>query len=156
MLPPLTSPRWLPGRAAAVALGTWLAVGLAALCFAASSAPLATTNQGLADWLVAHHYTSGLAGYWQSNSTTVDSGGKVLVAPINYQATGPWTWESPASWYQSGQRQANFVVAVTDPTTSGVISAAAARQSFGPPAHQYQVGQYVVLVYNYNLLTRLS
>jgi hypothetical protein len=156
MLPPLASPRWLPGRAAAVALGTWLAVGLAALCFAASSAPLATTNQGLADWLVAHHYTSGLAGYWQSNSTTVDSGGKVLVAPIDYQATGPWTWESPASWYQSGQRQANFVVAVTDPTTSGVISAAAARQSFGPPAHEYQVGQYVVMVYNYNLLTRLS
>ena len=156
MLPPLASVRWLPGRAAAVALGAWLAVGLAALCFAASWAPLATTNQGLADWLVAHHYTNGVAGYWQSSSTTVDSGGKVLVAPISYQATAPWNWESAAIWYQPSDRKANFVVAVNNPTTSGVISAAAARRSFGRPAHQYQVGQYVVMVYNYNLLTRLG
>jgi hypothetical protein len=156
MLPPLASVRWLPGRAAAVALGAWLAVGLAALCFAASLAPLPTTNQGLADWLVAHHYTNGLAGYWQSNSTTVDSGGKVLVSPISYQATEPWSWESPAIWYQPSERRANFVVAVTDPNTSGLISAAAAQRSFGRPAHQYQVGPYVVMVYNYNLLTRLG
>jgi hypothetical protein len=156
MLPPLASGRWLPGRAAAVALGAWLAVGLAALCFAASSAPLATTNQGLANWLVAHHYTNGLAGYWQANSTTVDSGGKVLVAPINYLATGPWNWESPATWYQPSARRANFVVAVADPTASGVVTTATAQRSFGRPARQYQVGRYVVMVYDYNLLTRLS
>jgi len=45
---------------------------------------------------------------------------------------------------------------VADPTAPGVITTAAARRSFGRPAHQYQVGQYVVMVYNYNLLTRLS
>jgi hypothetical protein len=157
MLPPLASSvRWLPAPALVAALGAWLAAGLAALCFAASWAPAVTTNQGLADWLVAHHYTSGVAGYWQSSSTTVASGGKVMVVPISYQATTPWRWESEASWYQPGSRRANFVVAVADPTASGVITTAAARRSFGRPAHQYQVGQYVVMVYDYNLLTRLS
>src|ERR1700735_689955 len=157
MLPPLASSvRWLPGRTLVAALAAWLAAGLAALCFAASWAPAVTTNQELADWLVAHHYTSGVAGYWQSSSTTVASGGKVMVAPISYQATTPWHWESQDSWYQPGSRRANFVVAVADPTASGVITEAAARRSFGRPAHQYQVGQYVVMVYDYNLLTRLS
>ena len=157
MLPPLASSvRWLPGRALVPALAAWLAAGLAALCFAATWAPAVTTNQALADWLVAHHYTSGVAGYWQASSTTVASGGKVMVAPISYQATAPWRWESQAGWYQPGNRRANFVVAVADPAASGVITTAAARQSFGRPAHQYQVGQYVVMVYDYNLLTRLS
>ena len=157
MLPPLASSmRWLPAPALVAALGAWLAAVLAALCFAASWAPATTTNQELADWLVAHHYTSGVAGYWQSSSTTVASGGKVMVAPISYQATAPWRWESQASWYQPGSRRANFVVAVADPTAPGVITTAAARRSFGRPAHQYQVGQYVVMVYDYNLLTRLG
>ena len=84
------------------------------------------------------------------------SGGKVMVAPISYQATTPWKWESQASWYQPGSWRANFVVAVADPTAPGVITEGAARLSFGRPAHQYQVGQYVVMVYDYNLLTRVS
>ena len=161
MLPPLVSARWpavrwLRGRAAAVALGGWLAVGLAALCFAASQPQAPPTNQPLADWLVAHHYTDGLAGYWQSNATTVASGGKVQVTPITYQATGQWSWESAADWYQASDRRADFVVAEADPTATGVITTASALRSFGPPAHQYQVGQYVVMVYDYNLLTRLG
>jgi hypothetical protein len=148
--------RRLPGRAAALALGTWLAVGLAALCFAASQPQAPPTNQGLANWLVAHHYTDGLAGYWQSNATTVASGGKVQVTPIAYQATGQSSWESAADWYQAGDRRADFVVAVADPTATGVVTTAAALRSFGRPAHQYQVGPYVVMVYDYNLLTRLG
>ena len=148
--------RWRPGRAAAIALGAWLAVGLAALCFAAGQPPAAPTNQGLANWLVGHHYTDGVAGYWQSNATTVASGGQVLVTPITYQANGQWRWESPADWYQASDRRADFVVAVADPTATGVITTATAVRSFGPPARQYQVGQYVVMVYDYNLLTRLG
>jgi hypothetical protein len=156
MLPPLASARWLPGWVAVSALGVWLAAGLAALCVAATWAPAVTTNQQLADWLVTHHYTNGVAGYWQSSSTTVASGGKVLVAPISYSATAPWRWESVDAWYEPDKRRANFVVTVPDPTAQGVITTAAARRSFGRPAHQYVVGQYVVMVYNYNLLSRLS
>jgi hypothetical protein len=164
MLPPLASARRLPGWAAgravgwaaAGALATWLTVVLATLCYSASWGPLTTTNQGLADWLVAHHYTDGVAGYWQANSTTVDSGGQVLVAPIAYQAARPWRWESPANWYQPSGHRATFVVAVADPTAPGVVTVTAARKEFGAPIHEYQVGRYVVMVYGYNLLTRLG
>jgi hypothetical protein len=156
MLPPLLPARRLPGRAAAIALATWLAAGLAALCIAASTAPAPLTNEVVASWLVAHHYTDGLAGYWQSNATTVDTGGKVSVAPITDAASRPWHWESAAVWYEPGQRRANFVIAVDPTVGGGGISPAAARHAFGRPAHQYQVGHDVVMVYNYNLLTRLG
>jgi hypothetical protein len=156
MLPPLLPARWLPGRVAAIALATWLAAGLAALCIAASSTPVPLTNENVASWLVAHHYTDGLAGYWQSNATTVDTGGKVSVAPITDAASRPWHWESEAVWYEPGHRRANFVIAVDPTVGGGGISPAAARHAFGRPAHQYKVGHYVVMVYKYNLLTRLG
>jgi hypothetical protein len=156
MLPPLVPARWLPGRAAAIALAAWLAAGLAALCIAASATPVPLTNESVASWLVAHHYTDGLAGYWQSNATTVDTGGQVMVAPITNQASRPWHWESAAVWYEPSQRRANFVIAIDSTVEGGGVSPAAARHAFGRPAHQYQIGDYVVMVYDYNLLTRLG
>ena len=156
MLPPLVPARWRPGRWAAPALVAWLAAGLAALCVAATWLPLGPPNQDLATWLVDHHYTEGLAGYWQANATTVTSGGKVLVAPIKLGSTAVWRWEASSDWYDPSQRQANFIVAVTDPAGQGGISASSARKSFGRPAHQYHVGKYVIMVYNYNLLTRVT
>ena len=42
----------------------------------------------LAGWLTAHGYTEGLAAYWQASSTTVDSGGKTIVAPVTDQGDG--------------------------------------------------------------------
>src|SRR6516162_2397022 len=156
MLPPLVPARWRPGRVAVPALAAWLAAGLAALCFAATWLPLGPPNQDLATWLVDHHYTEGLAGYWQANATTVTSGGKVLVAPIKLGSTAVWRWEASSDWYDPSQRQANFIVAVTDPAGQGGISASSARKSFGRPAHQYHVGKYVIMVYNYNLLTRVT
>ncbi len=157
MLPPLVPARWRAYRVGVPLLAAWLAAGLAALCFAATWAPLGPPNQQLADWLSGHGYTEGLATYWQANETTVTSGGKVRVAPITSQATSVRRWESSISWYDPSRRRANFVVAMTDPNSGlGALSTAAARKSFGRPAHQYQVGQYVVMVYDYNLLTRLA
>jgi hypothetical protein len=113
--------------------------------------------QALANWLAGHHYAEGLADYWQADATTVTSGGKVLVAPISDQAAAVWSWESSASWYEPSRQRANFVIAVTDPAPGqGGLSTATVRESFGRPAQQYQVEQYVIMVYNYNLLTRLS
>jgi hypothetical protein len=161
VLPPLVPARWLawrPARAVVpAALAAWLAAGLAALCFAASWAPMKPPNQALADWLVGHHYTEGLATYWQANSTTVTSGGKVLVAGVATDGTRVRRWETSASWYDPAHRQANFVIAATDPgATLGALSVSTARAAFGRPAHQYQVGKYVVMVYGYNLLTRVQ
>jgi len=156
MLPPLVPARWRPGRWAVPALAAWLAAGLAALCFAATWLPLGPPNQDLATWLVDHHYTEGLAGYWQANATTVTSGGKVLVAPLKLGSPAVWRWEASSDWYDPSKRQANFIVAVTDPAGQVGISTSSARKSFGRPAHQYHVGRYVIMVYNYNLLTRVT
>jgi len=152
----LAPARWRPARVVAPLLAAWLACSLAALCYAATWAPLAPPYQSLANWLVAHDYTEGLAAYWQSNSTTVTSGGKVLVAPITAQATAVRPWESSISWYVP-PRQANFVIAGAHPSGSeGGLSTATVRKRFGRPAHEYQVGQFVIMVYDYNLLTKLG
>jgi hypothetical protein len=157
MLPPLVPARWRPRRVAVPALAAWLAAGLAALCFAATWAPMAPPDQALANWLAGHRYTEGLAAYWQANATTVTSGGMVLVAPVTAQATEARHWEASASWYDPSRRNANFVIAVADTSASpGGLSIAAVRRQFGRPARQYLVGQNVIMVYDYNLLTRLG
>ena len=39
---------------------------------------------GLARFLEGHDLTRGLAGYWNADSTTLDSRGRVVVAPVKY------------------------------------------------------------------------
>jgi hypothetical protein len=138
-------------------LGAWLAVSLAALCWAATWAPLAPTNATLATWLTDHGYTEGLAGYWQANSTTVDSGGKVIVAPVSASGTAVRHWETLADWYDPATHRADFVVAMVNPNgPGGGLRVSAERDFFGRPAHVYRVGPYVIMVYRYNLLSKLS
>jgi hypothetical protein len=156
-------PGLLPDRARAArrallpAGGAWLAAGLAALCYAAAGAPVAAENMPLAGWLTAHGYTEGLAAYWQASSTTVDSGGKTLVAPVTDQGTAVYAWEADAAWYDPGTRRANFVVAMENPAgPAGGIAVSAGQEFFGRPAHTYRVDGYVIMVYRYNLLIRLA
>jgi len=169
MLPPLLPARWWDadperpkrsGRPATVVfsvLGVWLAAGLAALCFAASWAPLAPPQQQLATWLASHHYTEGLAAYWQANSTTVVTGGQVLLRPVTPQADVVRHWETSSAWYDPAQSRADFVIAASDPSVPpGGLSIPTVRKRFGQPAREYTVGPYVVMVYDYNLLTRLG
>ena len=136
-------------------LAVWLAASLAALCFAATWTPLGPPNQQLADWLSGHGYTEGLATYWQADETTVTSDGKVLIPPVTSAANSVRRWESSIDWYKPAHRNANFVVAMTDPNF-GALSPKTVRKAFGRPAHPYQVGDYVVMVYDSNLLTRLA
>jgi hypothetical protein len=158
VLPGLVPERWHPARVVVPVVAVWLACGLAALCYAASWAPLPPPDQALASWLAGHGYTDGLAAYWQANDTTVTSGGKVLVAPINAQATAVRPWEAWINWYEPNLRQADFVIAVSNPsaTPGGGLSPARVRKHFGHPAHVYDVGPYVIMAYNYNLLTKLG
>ena len=166
MLPPLLPARWWdtsseqrssrPATVVFSLLGIWLAAGLAALCFAASWAPLAPPQQQLATWLAGHHYTEGLAGYWQANSTTVVTGGQVLVAPVTPESLDVRHWQSSSAWYDPAQSRADFVIAASDPSVPpGGLSIPTVRKRFGQPAREYTVGPYVVMVYDYNLLTRL-
>ena len=156
-------PGLLPDRARAVRLalrpagGAWLAVSAAALCYTATGTPVAAENVSLAGWLTAHGYTEGLAAYWQASSTTVDSGGKTLVAPVTDQGTAVYGWEADAAWYDPSTHRADFVITTQNPDGPlGGIAASAGQEFFGPPAHTYSVDGYVIAVYRYNLLTRLA
>jgi hypothetical protein len=167
VLPESVAPSRPPARArrvsiAPLALGAWLAVGVAELCYAAAWPATPPPQRAVAAWLVSQHERAGLAGYWQADATTVTSGGRVLVAPIVIPATSKAPveaaadrWESSAAWYQPAQRDATFVIAVTGPGAPGGLSPAAVRASFGPPAAEHRVGQDLIMLYRYNLLTRL-
>ena len=166
MLPPLVA-RWASARASRASLvawvaepliAVWLAANLAALCYAATWAPIGPPSAGLVNWLVSHHYTAGLAGYWQASSVTVASGGQVSVAPVTPSAGSVRRWEAWDGWYDPARQKASFVIAVNDPDTSsgGELSASVVRRYYGRPAREYAVGQYRIMVYDYNLLTRVA
>jgi hypothetical protein len=135
-------------------LGVTLAGYLAALGFACTQPAIPVPNQSLADWLLAHQLTSGLAGYWQADSVTLDSGGKVAVAGI--YGGSPSTWEAKAGWYDASSRYATFVVMVSGPPAQAVLTKPVVmRRVFGRPARTYTFQQYTILVYNKNLLLDL-
>jgi hypothetical protein len=126
-----------------------------ALGYGASQQPKPAVTQDLADWLVGHHLTAGIAGYWEANMTTLASGGRVLVAPLSHGGSYGDPWESKASWYSPTVSYANFVVTIS----SGPLypSARYARYSvvrawYGKPEHKYRFGRYTIMVYSHNLL----
>lgn len=152
---------WLVSRRLPrITLGPLLAAVLggyfAALGYAAAQPAQPAETQTLADWLVAHHLTAGLAKYWAANSTTLSSGGRVKVFPVSDLAREPYTWVSKPAWYDPAVSRANFVVAVPGSGgpdgTAYAFSEPAIRSVFGPPAHEYRVGQYIIMVWNKNLL----
>jgi hypothetical protein len=165
--------RWLPARlrsipVAALALGAWLALTVAEVGYAATWPAIQSPQQAVADWLVSHHERDGLSGYWQATSTTVTSGGQVLVAGITLpgppQAGQPtsdraaaYRWESSADWYQPARHDATFVIAVTGPAApSGGLTVPEVRAAFGSPVAQHQIGGEEIMLYDYNLLSRLT
>lgn len=146
-----------PGRLASAALAGWLALGVAELCYAATWPAYPPQGRAVAAWLVGHHEREGLAGYWQADATTVESGDRVLVAPVLGQSTEVQRWETSASWYRPSSHGATFVIAVPGQVAKdGALTVAQARDRFGPPAARYPVGGEIILTYRYNLLTRLG
>jgi len=150
---------------AATRTTSWALLALAVVAFgylgalaydvAQPSAPPA--NQPLASWLVAHRLTDGLAGYWQAASTTVDSGGRVLVSAVTLDGHGrlvPYQWETDDSGYNPSLHYANFVV-VNGPLPLGGAWSAALR-TFGRPQQVYRYDGYTVMVWPTNLLSRLG
>ena len=133
-----------------------LAGYLAALGWAAAQPKRQAETQQLADWLVAHHLTDGLAKYWAASSTTLSSGGQVLVVPTADLGKQPYTWVAKGSWYDPAASRATFVVAVPGPGNAYAFPEAGVRQAFGKPAREYRVGQYVIMVWDKNLLLQVS
>jgi hypothetical protein len=136
-------------------LGVVLAAYLAALGFACTQAEPPPASQQLADWLLTHQLTYGLGGYWQADSVTLDSGGKVTVAPI--YGGSPYAWEAKSGWFDKTSNYANFVVMVSGPPAQVLYAKPAVVLSvFGRPAKTYTFRQYTIMVWNKNLLADLN
>jgi hypothetical protein len=149
-----------PHRVAAAVLTPALALAglgyLAQLGFDAAQNQHLSEAQSLADWLVAHRLTNGLAGYWAASSTTVASGGRVHVAAVNGGGVKEYGWEAQSAWYNPATSTANFVVTTSfPPSASGYARPEAVRRWYGRPRRVYRVGHYTIMTYGYNLLTRV-
>jgi hypothetical protein len=153
--------RLLGGGLVKARLTPLLAVGLAcylgALAYNDTQPIRAPLHVDLADWLEAHHLTTGLAPYWESNITSLASGGRVRLAPLKPGGASANPYESDSAWYNPAVSRANFVVTVSaPPSDAALVTPDEVRAQFGPPARTYHFEEYTVMVYDYNLLTRLQ
>jgi hypothetical protein len=138
-------------------LGVVLACYLAALGYNAAQPSQPAGGQALAGWLAAHGLKQGLAGYWQANSTTLASGGRIVLAPVSGGGADAYAWESKESWYDPAVWYANFVVTVSQPPQEArYAQPSVVRHVFGRPAHTYHFQQYTIMVWNKNLLYQVS
>jgi len=116
-----------------------------------------SANQDLASWLAAQHMTGGLAAYWEADSITLDTAGRVNVAPVTISQQGivvPDYEESNQADYDPARTDATFLVA-GGPTSLNGLSSAATR-TFGQPEHVYLYDGYVILTWRTNILRDLS
>jgi hypothetical protein len=132
---------------------------LAAMVYGAAQPAVPAVNQGLAAWLTDHQLTDGLAGYWQANSVTLDTGGRVRVSGVTVGPDGkvaPYYWETDTSGYDPSLRDVTFVITGA-PRATGTRPglAAAAERTFGPPGHVYHTQGYTIMVWTRNLLRYL-
>ncbi len=145
----------VPGGALSGVLGVVLAGYLAALGYHAAQPASPPENQALADWLWAHNLCYGLAGYWQADSVTLDSGGRVRIAPIF--GASPYMWESKSSWYDAGSNPPDFVVTVSSPQAEQMFARPVViSRVFGQPVRVYHFQRYTIDVYDKNVLDDLG
>jgi hypothetical protein len=123
--------------------------------------PVPAPTAKLTVWLAAHRFTAGLAGYWQANAVTLDSGGYVQLRAIEL---GPgdimaetW-WEANDAWYDPSTQYANVLVGTTPPGHPGNAGRLIAqmRTLAGPPVKIYFYDGYVIAEWHENLLTKLG
>ena len=145
-----------------------LACYLAALGYGAAQSPVADNEQAVIPWLEAHHLTSGLGTYAESNLLTLDSGGRITIREVAWWSSGdvPRSFETKASWYDPRHSYANFILTNTaeqwgmdggDHRLIGLIPGSAiAALHAGPPAHVYHYKTFTIMVWNHNLLDNLG
>ena len=140
-----------------LAFGVVAAGYLGTLAYGAAQSPAPPAYQPLAKWLAAHGLTDGLAGYWQANSTTLASGGRVRVSGVTQAPDGelvPYEWETDDTGYDPSLHDANFVVA--DGPAAPPWAQSAALRTFGPPRRTYRYRGYMIMVWDTNLLRLLG
>lgn len=105
---------------------------------------------GLVGFLESHHLYAGYGSYWDANIVTLDSLGRVRVAPVIASGLGgtiePFRWNSTNSWYKVG---ASFLV--FDSGNWGQVNSSTALRTWGPPESEYTYHQFTILVWKRNL-----
>ena len=144
------------GRAArATVAGVLAAAALGLLCclgYAAAQPPMQSRDAPIADWLLAHHFTSGLSGYWNANITTLITGGKVRLVPVANGGTYGYLWVAKEAWFNPDVSYANFIVTTTKQQGGSDVPLKNVLAWYGKPAKTYVVDQYTVVVYDRNIL----
>jgi hypothetical protein len=144
------------GRTArATVAGVLAAAALGLLCclgYAAAQPAMQSRDAPIANWLLEHHLTSGLSGYWNANITTLITGGKVHLAPLADGGTYGYLWVAKESWFNPHVSYANFIVTTTKQIGGNDVPLKVVLAWYGKPAKSYQVDQYTVVVYNRNVL----
>jgi hypothetical protein len=127
-------------------------VSLASVAVHPAQAP---EDQHLAHWLVAHRFHYGIGTSWLGNVVTVGSGERVQLRPVTarHHVLFNSEWESAASWYNPRLHDANFAVLAGYPLSASALSDW--RRMFGTPVQTYHVGDFTILRWDENLLTRL-
>jgi hypothetical protein len=140
------------------ALAVMLACYAAFLGFDTAQPQLPAHDQSLADWLVAHNFKYGLSTYFESNITTLDSGGRVHLVGVSWGAdkSVPRLYQSEISWYDPTLHYANFIVNTGADKPQALIPPGDWIKAFGPPAKTYHDGPYTIMVWNKNLLADLG
>ncbi|HSZ39757.1 MAG TPA: hypothetical protein VK817_07350 [Trebonia sp.] len=154
-------------------LGPWLArnrlepvLAVGIVCYLLTMGPAITgpafrpANQSLTGWLESHHLTNGLAGYWQTNSVTFDSGGQITMRPVNGGKDGRPVvklWETDTAQLNPATNSANFLVLTTGHLApSPPVTEKGAEAKFGKPSHVYHYDGYTILVWKKNILVPLA
>jgi hypothetical protein len=122
--------------------------------------PAKPAGAELAAWLVRHHLRDGIAGYWQANSVTLDSGGRVTMRAVrNYPKPGlaAYRWELDRALLDSRTHDVNFLVATAPRSYAGsTVTEQEGIVKFGKPYRVYRFQRYVILVWRKNLLPELT
>jgi hypothetical protein len=150
-------PRTLLTRLAAAIAGAAVLAGYTAgFGYELTQPTQPPANTGLASWLVDHHLTYGLSGYWTSSSVTVNGGQRVKVRALMQYTLEPDLWMAKADWYDPKLHRANFVILDSQPGNfSHWEPYALVKRYFGTPAKIYRTGPYTIMVWNGNLLEAL-
>jgi hypothetical protein len=138
---------WVTGLLAAAGLGLLCCLG-----YAAAQPAVPPKDAGLANWLVEHHLTSGLSGYWNANITTLITGGRVHLAPVTNGGKYGYLWVAKEAWFNPAVSHANFIVATTHQEGGNDVPLKYVLSWYGKPAKSYRFDQYTILVYQRNVL----
>ena len=137
------------------AIGTIGGVTALAVLFAAAQPTAAADSSGLIAKLRALRLSYGISDYQVASSTTVESDQRVNVRAVVWNGDGfdVYGWETRTPWYSAAKHDASFFVTSA---SDGGTTPADVVSAFGRPEAEYRVGEYEVLVYRYNLLTRVT